>query len=77
MYIRRKPNKTGTTSIQVVSKASGKYKVARSFGVGRTEEDLVRLEEGAREFIFEQQGFAGELFADKDEVRLEDFVSTL
>ncbi|MDR1121440.1 MAG: IS1634 family transposase [Dysgonamonadaceae bacterium] len=77
MYIRRKPNKTGTTSIQVVSKAGGKYKVVRSFGVGRTEQELVRLEEHAREFVCERRGFTGELFVDEDEVHLEDFVSTL
>jgi transposase len=77
MYIRRKHNKTGTTSLQVVSKAGGKYKVVRSFGIGRTEEEMVRLEEHARQFISEQEGFAGELFADEDEVRLKGFVSTL
>jgi hypothetical protein len=77
MYIRRKPNKTGTTSIQVISKAGRKYKAVRSFGAGFTEQELVRLEEHAREFVREQQGYTGELFADEEEVHLEDFVATL
>jgi len=77
MYIRRKPNKTGTVSIQVISKHTGTYRVMRSFGTGRSEQELVRLEEHARQFIIEQQGFVGELFADEDDVRLEDFLSTL
>ena len=32
MYVRKKHNKSGTTSIVVVSKASGKYKEIKSFG---------------------------------------------
>ncbi|MDR3266651.1 MAG: hypothetical protein LBT24_03675 [Tannerella sp.] len=43
MYIRRKPNKTGTVSVQVIIKRKGKSKVMRSFGTGRTEQELVRL----------------------------------
>ena len=77
MYVRRKPNKTGTVRVQVVSKHTGKYQVMRSFGVGRTEQELIRLEEHARQFIVEQAGFVGELFFDEDDVHLEDFLSTL
>ena len=77
MYIRRKSNKTSTVSIQVISKHAGKYQVMRSFGVGRTEQELVRLEEYAREFIARQERFIGELFADEEDVRLEDFISTI
>jgi hypothetical protein len=77
MYIRRKSNKTGSVSVQVISKHTGRYQVLRSFGTGRTEQELVRLEEHARQFISSQSGFVGELFADEDEVRLEDFLSTL
>jgi transposase len=77
MYVRRKPNKTGTVSVQVVSKHTGKYQVMRSFGTGRTDQELARLEEQARQFISQQQGFVGELFADEDDVRLEDYLSTI
>jgi transposase len=77
MYVRRKPNKTGSVSVHVVSKHTGKYQVLRSFGVGRTEQEVVRLEEHARQFIFHQHGFVGELFVDEDEVRIEDFLSTI
>jgi len=77
MYVRRKPNKTGTISVQVISKHTGQYQVMRSFGTGRTEQELVRLEERARAFIVQQEGFVGELFAEEDDVRLEDFLSTI
>jgi len=77
MYVRRKPNKTGTVSVQVISKHTGTYRVMRSFGTGCTEQELVRLEEHARQYIIEQQGFVGELFSEDEDVRLEDFLSTL
>ena len=32
MYIRRKPNRTGSVSVQVISKHAGAYRVVRSFG---------------------------------------------
>jgi len=77
MYVRRKPNKTGTVSVQVIDKHTGKYSVMRSFGTGRTEAELLSLEEHARQFIVEQQGYVGELFVAEEEVRLEDFLSTI
>jgi len=77
MYVRRKRNKTGTVSVQVISKHTGSYQVIRSFGVGRSEQEVVRLEEHARQFICAQEGFVGRLFAEEEDVRLEDFLSTI
>ena len=77
MYVRRKLNKTGTSSVQVISKHAGSYRVMRSFGTGRTEHELARLEELARQFINEQKGFVGELFSSDDDARLDDFVSSI
>jgi hypothetical protein len=77
MFIRRKPNKTGTTSVQAVEKRNGQYKVLRSFSVGRTEQELTGLEEQARGFIEEKNGFIGRLFEDKNDALLCDFVASL
>jgi hypothetical protein len=77
MYIRRKHNQTGTVSVQVISKHTGKYKVIRSFGTGLTEHEILRLEEHARQFIIEEQGFVGEFFPDEDDLRYEGFLSTI
>ena len=41
MYVRKKHNRSGTTSVVVVSKASGKYK--ESFGSSSSEEDIESL----------------------------------
>jgi transposase len=77
MFVRRKLNKTGTVSVQVISKRRGQYKVLQSFGIGRTEIEIVRLEEKARQFIREQSGLSSELFVNEEELKLENFISTL
>ena len=43
MYVRKKHNRSGTTSVVVVSKASGKYKEIKSFGSSSSEEDIELL----------------------------------
>ena len=55
MLIRRKPNKSGTTSVQVVDKSRGCYRVIKSFGTGRTEAELLSLERKARVTTIEVQ----------------------
>lgn len=44
MFIRRKPNRSGTFSVQVVSKLNGKYKLAKSFSASSDKEVLKDLE---------------------------------
>ena len=43
MFIRKKKNKSGSQSIQIISKASGKYKVISTLGSGKTEQEIQRL----------------------------------
>ena len=47
MYIRKKHNRSGSTSVVVVSKASGKYKEIKSFGSSTYEEEIDSLCEKA------------------------------
>lgn len=51
MFIRRKPNKSGTYSIQVVSKRNGQYLLEKSFGASSDEVQLRILEERASDWI--------------------------
>ena len=44
MFVRRKQNKSGTTSIQAIAKADGKYRLQKSFGSSRDESVLSSLE---------------------------------
>lgn len=51
MFIRRKPNKSGTFSIQVVDKINGRYTLIKSFGASKVEDDLTALERQAADYI--------------------------
>ncbi len=72
MFVRRKKNKSGLISIQVIDKSSGKYKVATTIGSSMDTVDLNRLEgealswiklhQGIRELDFEQTDLLFELF---------------
>ena len=43
MYVRKKHNRSGSTSVVVVSKASGKYKEIKSFGTSTSEDEIKTL----------------------------------
>jgi transposase len=43
MFLRKKANKSGSTSFQIISKSSGKYKVVKTIGCAHTEQESVRL----------------------------------
>ena len=62
MFVRRKHNKSGSTSIQVVAKADGKYRVLKSFGCSRDEAVLASLEQKAKQWANEHE-FGEDLFA--------------
>ena len=51
MFVRRKRNASGTSSVQVVMKERGRYVVVRSFGSSADEQELSRLEVAANDFI--------------------------
>lgn len=51
MFVRRKPNKSGTWSVQVVHKTDGKYILLKSFGSSKDEDTLVKYERAAIAFI--------------------------
>lgn len=53
MFIRRKPNKSGTYSVQIISKSTGKYKVYRTIGSSNTESELLKLENQAKQYLEE------------------------
>ena len=62
MFVRRKHNRSGTTSIQVIAKVDGKYRVQKSFGSSRDEAVLAKLEREARQWADEHE-FGEALFA--------------
>jgi len=43
MFLRKKQNRSGSTSIQIISKAHGKYKEVKTIGSGRSEQEVQKL----------------------------------
>lgn len=43
MFIRKKKNKSGSISVQIISKPRGKYKVIKTIGCGKTEQEVQKL----------------------------------
>jgi integrase len=77
MFTRRKPNKAGSISIQVIDKSRGDYHVVKSFGTGRSESELSLLERRANQYLREQEGLNRGLFEEEEDVLVGDFVSPL
>ena len=77
IFTRRKSNKTGSISIQVIDKSLGRYCVVKSFGVGRCESEHSLLERRANQYIREQEGLNQGLFEEDEDVLVHDFVSTI
>ena len=51
MFVRKKKNRFGTTSVVVVSKSRGSFREVKSFGTAQSEEDVETLCESARRWI--------------------------
>ena len=43
MFIRKKPNKSGSISVQIISKSNGKYQVVKTIGSSKSEQELEKL----------------------------------
>lgn len=64
MLIRRKPNKSGSFSVQVLDKRDGRNVLLRSFGSSKDESELISMEREASDFI---SRFGGQRVLDFDE----------
>ncbi len=51
MFIRQLKNRSGSTSVQIISKARGQYKVVRSFGSATTQQEIDQLIQQAQQEI--------------------------
>lgn len=69
MFVRRKPNKSGSFSIQVVDKVRGHYKLIKSFGSSKSEENLAAMEKDASDFI---STYGGQTVIDFERCRKEE-----
>lgn len=51
MFVRKKQNKSGTTSIQIIDKSSGKYKVVKTVGSSKDLDEVEKLYQEAYRII--------------------------
>ena len=77
MFVRKKPNPSGSVSVQVIDKASG-YRVVKTLGAARDPQDVQRLVELGRLFIARRSRQYSLFPADEhDNAAVLDFVQTL
>ena len=76
MFIRKKKNKSGSYSVQIISKARGKYKVLKTMGSGKTEQEVLKLVLLAQEEL-DRLKAQPELFISEKDVSIEAIFSTL
>jgi len=77
MFVRKKKNKSGSISVQIISKKSGKYKVVKTIGSSKCSKEIERLSVDANHLIsiIKEQTLL-ELITVEDK-RIERFVETL
>jgi hypothetical protein len=77
MFVRKKPNRSGSVSVQVIDKSNG-YRVVKTLGSARAPEDLKRLVELGERFIARRSKQYALFPADQhDNAVILDFVQTL
>lgn len=76
MFLRKKKNKSGSVSIQIIQKHSGKYKVYKTIGCAKTEQQIHRLWIYGKQEI-ERIGQQSQLFVDHQDVVIEQVFSNL
>lgn len=64
MFVRKKKNRSGTVSVVIADKSSGKFKELKTIGVSSDSDELACLEAKARQWIDE---YSGQLALDFDE----------
>ena len=77
MFVRKKKNKSGSFSIQIISKAGGKYKVVKTVGSSSDQSEIERLWVRAHEIIPELIGQSTFDFRSEKDRVVDNFVRDL
>jgi transposase len=56
VFVRKKPNNSGITSVQVIDKSSGRYRVVKTIGSSSDEEQINRFVEEGKRYIQQSGG---------------------
>jgi transposase len=78
MFVRKKKNKSGSTSVQIIDKTAG-YRVFQTVGSATEEEQILRLVQKAKKIIRTDNGKQSELFSvkSKESEIIENFLKNL
>lgn len=78
MFVRKKKNKSGTVSVQIIDKSDG-YKVVKTVGSSSDEKEIRQLARKAEKIIRTSSGQQKELFSFKnaEEIAVEKFLKSL
>lgn len=76
MFIRKNKNRSGSVSIQIISKYNGNYKVVKTVGCAKTKREEELLELLARTELEKINGMQS-LFVEHDDLVVENFVNSI
>ena len=76
VFIRKNKNRSGSYSIQIVSKDRGQYRVLKTLGSGRSEQEIEFLYQRARQELEKIEGSIS-LFVNQDDAKIESFIGEL
>lgn len=77
MFVRKKPNSSGSYSIQIIQKLNGRYKVVKTIGSATTQQNIEKLERIANQEIERLSGNPQKLFGFEDDAVIEKAFSLL
>lgn len=76
MFIRQKKNKSGSVSVQIITKDRGKYAIVKSIGSAKGEQAIAVLVDQGKQVMQQLQGLQG-LFVFEKDALIESFISEL
>jgi transposase len=76
MFIRKKPNKSGSISVQIISKSGGKYHVHKTIGSGQSEQEVEKLYFLAKQEL-ERISAQSKLFVSENDTIIEQVFESL
>lgn len=76
MFVRKLKNRSGSISVQIISKASGKYKVIKTIGSGHNDQEVLKLIYLANQEI-EKISCQPKLFVSETDTMVENVFDTL
>ena len=76
MFLRKLINRSGSTSVQIISKSGGKYKVLKSIGTHSNEQEIQKLWYRGKQEL-ERLKIQGELFISEQDLLVEQVFETL